>query len=230
MNNVLSCQKLYKSFNQGGVELNILNGIDFQVAPGETISITGSSGSGKSTLLHLLAGLDKATSGEIIINGNDFSKLNDNQICAIRNQNLGFIYQFHHLLPEFTALENVLMPIMISGYISEAKRNHALELLNRLGLSKRTKHFPGQLSGGERQRVAIARAVVNSPSIVFADEPTGNLDNQTSNHVLDIFFKLQEELKTSLVIVTHDNEIAAKAAKRYRLHDGKLINLASITG
>ncbi len=230
MNNVLSCQKLYKSFNQGGVELNILNGIDFQVAPGETVSITGSSGSGKSTLLHLLAGLDKATGGEIIINGNDFSKLNDNQICAIRNQNLGFIYQFHHLLPEFTALENVLMPIMISGYISEAKRNHALELLNRLGLSKRTKHFPGQLSGGERQRVAIARAVVNSPSIVFADEPTGNLDNQTSNHVLDIFFQLQEELKTSLVIVTHDNEIAAKAAKRYRLHDGKLINLASITG
>jgi lipoprotein-releasing system ATP-binding protein len=229
MNNVLSCQKLYKSFNQGGVELNILNGIDFQVAPGETVSITGSSGSGKSTLLHLLAGLDKATGGEIIINGNDFSKLNDNQICAIRNQNLGFIYQFHHLLPEFTALENVLMPIMISGYISEAKRNHALELLNRLGLSKRTKHFPGQLSGGERQRVAIARAVVNSPSIVFADEPTGNLDNQTSNHVLDIFFQLQEELKTSLVIVTHDNEIAAKAAKRYSLHDGKLINLASIT-
>ncbi len=228
MNNVLSCYKLYKSFKQGGVELNILNGIDFQVAPGETVSITGSSGSGKSTLLHLLAGLDKATSGEIIINGNDFSKLNDNQICAIRNQNLGFIYQFHHLLPEFTALENVLMPIMIGGYISEAKRNHALELLNRLGLSKRTKHFPGQLSGGERQRVAIARAVVNNPSIVFADEPTGNLDNQTSNHVLEIFFKLQEELKTSLVIVTHDNEIAAKALKRYRLQDGKLASLMDI--
>ncbi len=228
MSNVLSCQKLYKSFKQGGVELNILNGIDFQVAAGETVSITGSSGSGKSTLLHLLAGLDKATSGEIIINGNDFSKLNDNQICAIRNQNLGFIYQFHHLLPEFTALENVLMPIMISGYISEAKRNHALELLSRLGLSKRTKHFPGQLSGGERQRVAIARAVVNSPSIVFADEPTGNLDNQTSNQVLEIFFKLQEELKTSLVIVTHDSEIAAKATKRYRLHDGKLISHVDI--
>ncbi len=228
MSNVLSCQKLYKNFKQGGVELNILNGIDFQVAAGETVSITGSSGSGKSTLLHLLAGLDKATSGEIIINGNDFSKLNDNQICAIRNQNLGFIYQFHHLLPEFTALENVLMPIMISGYISEAKRNHALELLSRLGLSKRTKHFPGQLSGGERQRVAIARAVVNSPSIVFADEPTGNLDNQTSNQVLEIFFKLQEELKTSLVIVTHDSEIAAKATKRYRLHDGKLISHVDI--
>ena len=229
MNNVLSCQKLYKSFNQGGVELNILNGIDFQVELGETVSITGSSGSGKSTLLHLLAGLDKATSGKIIITGNDFSKLNDNQICAIRNQNLGFIYQFHHLLPEFTALENVLMPIMISGYISESKRNHALELLNRLGLSKRIKHFPGQLSGGERQRVAIVRAVVNSPSIVFADEPTGNLDNQTSNHVLEIFFKLQEELKMSLVIVTHDNEIAAKTAKRYRLHDGELINCAYAT-
>ena len=222
MNNVLSCSKLHKTFTQGGVVLNILNGIDFSVAPGETVSITGSSGSGKSTLLHLLAGLDKPTSGEIIINGNDFSKLNDNQICSIRNQNLGFIYQFHHLLPEFTALENVLMPLMIHGHISDDKRNNALELLNRLGLSKRTTHFPGQLSGGERQRVAIARAVVNSPSIVFADEPTGNLDNKTSNQVLDIFFKLQQELKTSLVIVTHDNEIAAKASIHYRLHSGKL--------
>jgi lipoprotein-releasing system ATP-binding protein len=224
-NNVLSCRGLHKNFIQGGVTLNILNGIDFSVAPGETVSITGTSGSGKSTLLHLLAGLDKVTSGEIIINGNDFTKLNDNQICAIRNQNLGFIYQFHHLLPEFNALENVLMPLMIHGHISDDKRRHALELLNRLGLSKRTTHFPGQLSGGERQRVAIARAVVNSPSIVFADEPTGNLDNNTSNQVLDIFFKLQEELKTSLVIVTHDNEIAAKASIRYRLHEGKLISL-----
>ena len=223
MNNVLSCKKLYKSFTQGGVELNILNGIDFFVSPGETVSITGTSGSGKSTLLHLLAGLDKPTSGEIIINGNDFSKLNDDQICGIRNQSLGFIYQFHHLLPEFTALENVLMPLMINGHISNAMTNHALELLNRLGLSKRTTHFPGQLSGGERQRVAIARAVVNNPSIVFADEPTGNLDNNTSNQVLDIFFKLQSELKTSLIIVTHDNEIAAKTSTQYRLNEGRLL-------
>jgi lipoprotein-releasing system ATP-binding protein len=223
-NPVLRATGLAKTYGAGATAVEVLKSVDLELDRAEKVAIVGSSGSGKSTLLHLLAGLDKATSGEIVINGNDFSKLNDNQICAIRNQNLGFIYQFHHLLPEFTALENVLMPIMISGYISEAKHNHALELLSRLGLSKRTKHFPGQLSGGERQRVAIARAVVNSPSIVFADEPTGNLDNQTSNQVLEIFFKLQEELKTSLVIVTHDNEIAAKAAKRYRLHDGKLIS------
>ena len=219
---VLSCKNLHKSFVQGGVELKILNGIDFNVTAGQTVSITGSSGSGKSTLLHLLAGLDKATSGEILVNGSDLTKLNDNQICKIRNQSLGFIYQFHHLLPEFNALENVLMPIMINGQITDDKRNHALELLKRLGLAKRTTHFPGQLSGGERQRVAIARAVVNSPSLVFADEPTGNLDNQTSNQVLDIFFQLREELKTSLVIVTHDPQVAAKTAVQYRLHEGKI--------
>lgn len=217
---VISCKNLHKTFIQGGAELKILTGIDLIVQPGETVSIMGSSGSGKSTLLHLLAGLDKVTSGEIIVDGNDFTKLNDNQICKIRNQKLGFIYQFHHLLPEFTAIENVLMPIMIQGKVTEKAKEHAIKLLNRMGLGKRTTHFPGQLSGGERQRVAIARAVVNNPTLVFADEPTGNLDNTTSNHVLDIFFELQQELKTSLVIVTHDTQVANKTTSQYRLHNG----------
>lgn len=227
MNNnaVLECKDLHKSFIQGGVELKILNGIDLTIKPGETVSITGSSGSGKSTLLHLLAGLDKVSSGEIMVNGNDFTKLNDNQICKIRNQNLGFIYQFHHLLPEFNALENVLMPIMINGNISIGDRNHALELLRRLGLGERTTHFPGQLSGGERQRVAIARAVVNNPILVFADEPTGNLDNNTSNQVLDIFFQLQQEVQTSLIIVTHDPAVAAKTSTQYELQNGKIFTI-----
>lgn len=220
---VLSCKDLHKSFIQGGVELKILTGVNLEVKAGETVSITGSSGSGKSTLLHLLAGLDRVTRGEILIKGSNLTALSDNQICKIRNQNLGFIYQFHHLLPEFTALENVLMPIMIYKKVDVATKNHAIELLARMGLNNRASHFPGQLSGGERQRVAIARAVVNNPLLVFADEPTGNLDNYTSNKVLDIFFELQQELKTSLIIVTHDTEVAAKTNSHYRLHNGMVI-------
>ena len=220
---VIICKELHKTFIAGGIELNILNGINLSVLPGETVSIMGSSGSGKSTLLHLLAGLDKVSAGEIHLNGNSFTDLNDNQICHIRNQSLGFIYQFHHLLPEFTALENVLMPIMINNQVSLASKNHALDLLKRMGLGKRYEHFPGQLSGGERQRVAIARAVVNNPLLIFADEPTGNLDNNTSNQILEIFFELQNELKTSLIIVTHDAQIAKKTSTQYNLINGILI-------
>lgn len=219
---IVSANELFKIFIQGNVELKILSGVNLNVSIGETVSITGSSGSGKSTLLHLLAGLDRATSGEILVNGNNFAKLNDNQICQIRNQHLGFIYQFHHLLPEFTALENVLMPIMISRRVKLSDKNHAIELLARMGLYNRTTHYPGQLSGGERQRVAIARAVINNPLVVFADEPTGNLDNYTSNTVLEIFFKLQQELKTSLIMVTHDIAVAVKTHTQYKLHNGIL--------
>ncbi|MBP9741901.1 MAG: ABC transporter ATP-binding protein [Burkholderiales bacterium] len=219
---IVSTNELFKVFIQGNAELKILTGVNLNVSIGETVSITGSSGSGKSTLLHLLAGLDRATSGEILVNGNNFTKLNDNQICQIRNQHLGFIYQFHHLLPEFTALENVLMPIMISRRVELSDKNQAIELLARMGLYNRTTHYPGQLSGGERQRVAIARAVINNPLVVFADEPTGNLDNYTSNTVLEIFFNLQQELKTSLIMVTHDNEVAAKTQTKYKLHNGIL--------
>ena len=222
-NYVLSCTNLTKSYKQGDGILEILTGINLNVSPSETIGIMGSSGSGKSTLLHLLAGLDAPTGGEVVVDGQHLNRLNDNQICKIRNESLGFIYQFHHLLPEFTALENVLMPLIIHGNVGAKEQKQGVELLKRLGLGKRVEHFPGQLSGGERQRVAIARAVINNPKLVFADEPTGNLDNHTSNQVLDIFFQLREELKTSLVIVTHDPQVAAKTSIQYRLHDGILI-------
>ena len=222
MSNVLECSNLHKSYRQGNETLDILGGINLSVAPGETISIVGSSGSGKSTLLHLLAGLDCATSGDIIIDEQNLNNLNDNQICQIRNNKLGFVYQFHHLLPEFTALENVLMPRIIYGRVNREQQQLAEHLLDRLGLGARMTHYPAQLSGGERQRVAIARAVINNPKLIFADEPTGNLDNHTANQVLEIFFRLQSELGTSLIIVTHDVAVAARTARQYRLHDGML--------
>jgi lipoprotein-releasing system ATP-binding protein len=221
---VLICNNLHKSYISASTKLPILCGINLEVASGETISIVGSSGSGKSTLLHILAGLDNATSGSIIIDGHVLNGLKDNQVCNIRNQKLGFIYQFHHLLPEFTAYENVLMPILIHGNVNADNKEFAMHLLNRLGLDKRFSHYPSQLSGGERQRVAIARAVINNPKLVFADEPTGNLDNHTGSQVLEIFFSLQKELKTSLIIVTHDPAIAALTKSSYRLKDG-LLNL-----
>ncbi len=219
---ILECHNLYKSYSQGENTLEILADINLTVKPGETISIVGSSGSGKSTLLHLLAGLDKTNRGEIIINGKPLNKLSDNQICHIRNKNLGFIYQFHHLLPEFTALENVLMPLMITGIISEENKKMAIDILSKLGLENRIYHYPSQLSGGERQRVAIARAVINNPKLILADEPTGNLDNNTGAKVLEIFFALQEELKTSLIIVTHDTAVASMTSTHYQLHNGHL--------
>lgn len=223
MSKILQCDNLCKSYFVDEMPLEILKDISFSVAAGETLSIVGSSGSGKSTLLHVLSGLDQSTSGQIYIDGEEISTKSDSEICAIRNQKIGFIYQFHHLLLEFTALENVLMPILIKRSISEKDKKFAKELLEHLGLSKRFSHYPAQLSGGERQRVAIARAVINNPKIVFADEPTGNLDNNTATQVLDIFFKLQQELNTSLIIVTHDENIAKKANKQYRLTDAKLV-------
>ena len=189
MNNqvILECSDLHKIYTQGDSQLHILNGVSFKIKAGETVGIMGSSGSGKSTLLHVLAGLDKATSGEIILDNKKIQDLSDSQICKLRNLNLGFIYQFHHLLSEFTALENILMPLLIKGEgISKTSKNLALDILGKLGLLKRQNHYPSQLSGGERQRVAIARAVINNPKIVFADEPTGNLDNQTGYQVLDL--------------------------------------------
>ena len=227
---ILRCNKLYKNYQQGpgaDNQLTILRDINLAVAPGETVSIVGSSGSGKSTLLHLLAGLSRPTSGEIIIAKTSFNGLNDSQICALRNKCLGFVYQFHHLLPEFTALENVLMPIVIHtanccGDTSINYTQHAKELLKCLDLGQRLHHYPSELSGGERQRVAIARAVINNPQIIFADEPTGNLDNTTATQVLDIFFRLQQELNTSLIMVTHDIELAKRTQTCYNLHDGNL--------
>ena len=222
---VLICNNLYKSYKQASGELPILQGVNLEVACGETISIVGSSGSGKSTLLHVLAGLDRATSGEIALDGKLLTDLNDNQVCAIRNQKLGFIYQFHHLLPEFTAYENVVMPLLIHGSVSAQNSNFAKHLLDRLGLARRFIHYPSQLSGGERQRVAIARAVVNNPKLVFADEPTGNLDNHTGSQVLEVFFDLRRELQTSLIVVTHNPAVASLAQTSYRLRDGILVKI-----
>lgn len=222
-NKLLVCSNLTKAFKQASApDLEIFRNINFNIASGETASIVGSSGSGKTSLLQILAGLDFATSGTVTIDGDDLHLLSQDQLCKLRNRKTGFIYQFHHLLPEFTALENTLMPIIIAGNNDKTSQEYALHILNKLGLSQRTHHYPNQLSGGERQRVAIARAVVNQPQIVFADEPTGNLDNATAHQVLDIFFELQQELKTSLIIVTHDREIAAKTQKSYTLHNGQL--------
>ena len=221
--NILSCRHLAKWFPQADEpNLEIFKDVSFELASAETISIVGSSGSGKTSLLQILAGLDAASDGRVIVCGEDVTQLNQNQLCQLRNKNLGFIYQFHHLLPEFNALENTLMPLVIGGKNDAAAHDHAKYILNSLGLGQRLNHYPSQLSGGERQRVAIARAVVNNPKIIFADEPTGNLDNTTAHQVLEVFFKLQQELKTSLIIVTHDTTIAAKTQHQYSLHNGKL--------
>lgn len=220
---ILVCKNVSKSYVQGENKLEILKNINLEVKCGETVSIVGSSGSGKSTFLHILSGLDKATNGDIYLDNEKISNESDSKVCHIRNKKVGFIYQFHHLLPEFTAIENVLMPILIKGKIEDKNRQFASDILDQIGLSKRINHYPSQLSGGERQRVAIARAVINNPKIVFADEPTGNLDNQTGNQVLEVFFRLQQELNTSLVIVTHDTDIATKAMTQYRLHNNVLV-------
>jgi lipoprotein-releasing system ATP-binding protein len=219
---VLICNNLQKSYLSADTVLPILQGINLEIGLGETVSIVGSSGSGKSTLLHVLAGLDKPTSGEVDLDGHVLNGLNDDQVCALRNKKLGFIYQFHHLLPEFTAYENVVMPLLIGGNVTSENEDFAKHILDRLGLARRLEHYPAQLSGGERQRVAIARAVINNPKLIFADEPTGNLDNHTGSQVLEIFFELQKELRTSLVIVTHDPAIAMLTKYRYRLKDGLL--------
>lgn len=227
MSKILSCRNLSKSFAQQNTQaLDIFKDINLEIASSETISIVGSSGSGKTSLLQIMAGLDKPSSGRVLINNEDIAQLTPTQLCALRNRDLGFIYQFHHLLPEFTALENTMMPSIIAG-IANDKNEHerANYILAKLGLDKRAHHYPNQLSGGERQRVAIARAVMNSPKLILADEPTGNLDNNTAHQVLEVFLELQTELKTSLVIVTHDYEIAAKMQKQYRLHNGKLESL-----
>lgn len=222
----LSARNLTKHFKQeNNSTLEIFNNINLDIIEGSTTSIIGSSGSGKTSLLQILAGLDTPTSGRVLIDNEDIHALDSNSLCKVRNQKLGFIYQFHHLLPEFTALENILMPISISGTISPEHSEKAKYILSRLGLDKRMKHYPSQLSGGERQRVAIARATINSPKIIFADEPTGNLDNHTAHQVLDIFFELQQELKTSVIIVTHDMEIADKTCSKYRLHNCELLNI-----
>ena len=221
-NAALACRDLRKIYLQGRAEVPVLLGINLSIAKGEHIAIVGSSGSGKSTLLHLLGGLDAATSGEVVIGGRNIQALDEAERGELRNRQLGFIYQFHHLLPEFSAIENVAMPLLIRRMLPEEANARAVEMLGKVGLAHRLEHAPSELSGGERQRVAIARALITNPSCVLADEPTGNLDRQTAGEVFELMLELNRAFNTSLVIATHDGALAARASRILRLVDGVL--------
>ena len=220
---IISCNNLRKSYFQGNLEVPVLMGINLHVEAGESLAIIGISGSGKSTLLHLLGGLDAPTTGDIQIMGQSIAAINEEERCRLRNQSLGFIYQFHHLLPEFSALENVAMPLLIRKMNSKESYDRAAEMLNQVGLNHRMSHTPGELSGGERQRAAIARALVTKPACILADEPTGNLDRHTAGQVFKLMLDLNHDAGASLIIVTHDPLLSKQTGRTLKLVDGMLI-------
>lgn len=220
---VLRASHIAKTYEEGDLKTDVLSDVSFTLKRGETLAIVGASGSGKSTLLHIIGGLDTLTRGEVEVEGKNLSRLSDADRGRVRNRSMGFIYQFHHLLPEFTALENVCMPLLIRGVAIAEAEKQAADLLGRVGLEKRIGHKPSELSGGERQRCAVARALVTRPAVVLGDEPTGNLDEGNAAHVYDLMLELNREIGTSFILVTHDSRLAARMDRTLELHNGVLI-------
>lgn len=220
MSNVLECKNIVKTFHDGDRDLEILRGVSIDVPKGEILAISGSSGAGKSTLLHIMGTLDDPTSGDLVYNGKSMSSMSKRQVNKLRNEEIGFVFQFYHLLPEFTALENVMMPALNQGVQLATCREKAVAWLEKVGLADRMTHKPGKLSGGEQQRVAIARALFNEPSVVLADEPTGNLDEATGEEIVDLLWDLNQSDNITLVIVTHDLDLARRANRWIHLHEG----------